>query len=74
MTKKEVKEMLKGHYDGKIVDIDIYFNQYSQLEQATVLVIHNHIVDEFLVDESGFISRDYLISSGNGCTIKRGLD
>lgn len=74
MTKKEVKEMLKGHYDGKIVDIDIYFNQYSQLEQATVLVIYNHIVDEYLVDESGFISRDYMTASGNSFTIKRGID
>ena len=59
MTKKDVKKMFEGFHFGKVVDIDIYFNGYTQFEQATVIVIENHMVKQYLVDDSGFISCTY---------------
>ena len=73
ITKATVKEILKGHYTGKIVDIGIYFNEYTKLEQATVIVINNHIVEHYIVDESGFIGFDMMMTTGNSTTIKSGL-
>lgn len=57
MNKSDVKEKLKNRVCGKIVDIDIYFNQYTNMYQATVIVISkSHIVWQYICDESDFIS------------------
>lgn len=70
MTKATVKEILKGHYTGKIVDIDIYFNEYTKVQQATVIVINNHMVEKYIVDESGYISFNTMMTTGDSVTLK----
>lgn len=71
MTESQVKEILKNHYIGTIIDIDIYFNDDIGVSQATVLVLtKHHIIERYLVDETGFISFDFMVSSGNSVILR----